>query len=208
VAVIDTVYKFSSDAKQLAKIEGFNEPVITVNPTNGECWVADSNNARIVRLSDAGKQLGVIQIEGIGQPKSISINPKDGACWVLDAFSHQVAKLSSDGKVLVKVAAAPAGSAIMSTAVSASPDGGCWVGVMIDMMNDQVLKLSTDGKEVLKVGGFSMPSGLASDPADGGCWVADTNGGQIVKLSSNGQKLTNIGGLTQPKVVAVAHPVK
>jgi DNA-binding beta-propeller fold protein YncE len=208
VAVLDTVYKFSSDAKQLVKVGGFNEPVIALNPKNSECWVADSSNARVVRLSAAGKQLQVIQIEGVTQPKSISINPVDGTCWVLDPFTQKVVKLSSDGKTLVKATAAPAGTAIMSTYVSASSDGGCWVAVMIDMMNDQVVKLSADGKQVLSVGGFSMPSGLASDPKDGGCWVADTNGGEIVKLSSSGQKVFNIGGLSQPKVVTMAYPVK
>jgi len=208
VAVFDTIYKFSSDAKQLLKVGGFNEPVITVNPTNSECWVADSNNARVVRLSAAGEQLQAMQIEGVTQPKSISVNPADGSCWVLDAFTHKVVKLSSDGKVLVATAAAPAGSAIMSTYVSASSDGGCWVAVMIDMMDDQVVKLSADGKQVLSVGGFSMPSGLAFDPRDNGCWVADSNNGQIVKLSSSGQKVTSIGGLSQPKVVTVAYPAK
>ena len=208
VAVFDTIYKFSSDGKQLSSIKGFNEPSVAVNPANGECWVADSNNARVVRLSAAGKQLQVVQIEGITQPKSISINPSDGTCWVLDSFTHKVAKLSSDGKILVEAAAATPGGAIMSTCVSASIDGGCWVGVMIDMMNDQVLKLSADGKQVLKAGGFGMPSGLASDPKDGGCWVADSNGGQIVKLSASGQRVAAIGGLAQPKVVAVAYLAK
>jgi len=208
VAVFDSIYKFSSDAKQLLKVGGFNEPVIAVNPTNSECWVADSSNARVVRLSDAGKQLQVIQIEGVSQPKSISVNPVDGTCWVLDSFAHKVVKLSSDGKVLAQAVVVPPESAIMSTYVSASSDGGCWVAVMIDMMNDQVLKLSADGKQVLSVGGFSMPSGLASDPRDGGCWVADTNNGQIIKLSSNGQKVLTIDGLTQPKAVAVAYPAK
>ena len=207
VATVDTIFKFSSDGKQLSKTGGFNEPVLTVNPTNGECWVADSNNARVVRLSAAAKQLGEFQIEGISQPKSISINPADGACWIMDAFSHKIVKLSSDGKILVESSAAPAGS-IMSICLTASSDGGCWAAVMVDMMNDQVVKLSADGKQVLSVGGFGMPSGLAFDPKDNGCWVADTNNGQIVKLSADGQKIANIGGLSNPKVVTVAYPVK
>ena len=107
VAVIDSIYKFSSDAKQLFKQEGFNEPVIYANPTNGECWVADSNNARVVKLSADGKQVWEKQIEGITQPKSLSVNPNDGSCWVLDAFTHKLAKLASDGKVLVNTTAAP-----------------------------------------------------------------------------------------------------
>jgi len=208
VGVRDIVYKFSSDAKQLAAIPGFNEPVLAVNPKNGECWVADSSNARVVRLSAAGAQLGEMQIDGVTQPKSISINPNDGVCWVLDAFTCKVVKLSPDFKILKAGLAVPAGTAIMSTSLSASSDGGCWVAIMIDMTNDSVLKLSADLTQVMKVDGFSMPSGLAADPKDGGCWVADTNGGQIVKIAANGQKTPIIQGLSQPKVVAVAPPVK
>ena len=208
VATLYSVLKFSSDGKQLAKIEGFNEPIVAVNPLNSDCWVADSSNARLVRLSAAGQQLAEKKIQGVTQPKSISINPKDGSCWVMDAFTRKVVKLSSDGKILVKVTALSAGPAIMATSLTASLDGGCWVAVMVDTMNDVVVKLSADGKEVKRVDGFQMPSGLAADPKDGGCWLANTNAGQIVKLSASGEIVTGIGGLTYPKVVAVAFQAK
>ena len=108
------------------------------------------------------------------------------------------------------VPAAPGTPLMASTFISASSDGGCWVSVMVDMMNDQVIKLSADGTQAFKADGFSMPSGLAFDPRDNGCWVADTNmmdpaaGGRIVKLSANGQQMADIRGFSLPKVVAVA----
>ena len=202
-----TVFKFSSDGKQLAKVEGFNEPIVAVNPTNSDCWVADSSNARVVRLSAAGAQLAVMQVEGVTQPKSISINPNDGVCWVMDAFSRKVVKFSPSGQTLLETTAISEGHPIMATSLCMSLDGGVWVAVMVDMMNDVVIKLSADGKQILKIDGFQMPSGLASDN-DGGCWVADTNGSRIVKLSANGQIMTGVGGLTYPKVVSVAFPAK
>ncbi len=203
VATKQSVYKFSADGNQLAKLDGFSEPSVAVSPLNGDCWVADSNKARVVRISEAGQQLAAITIEGVTQPKSISVNPTDGTCWVLDPFTQKVVKLSADGAVLIETTAVPAGSAMMLTFLSASLDGGCWVAVMIDTMNDSVVKLSADGKQALKVDGFAMPSGLAADPRDGGCWVADTNGGKVTKLSAAGQTVASIGGLTYPKVVAV-----
>jgi len=208
VATMNVICKFSSDAKQLLVKPGFNEPIVAINPKNGDCWVADSSNSKVLKLSADGNQAWVKQIAGVTQPKSLSVNPADGTCWILDAFTHKLVKMSSDGQVLVEAATAAAGTAIMSTAVTASSDGGCWVAVMIDMMNDQVIKLSADGKPVLQAGGFAMPSGLSFDPKDNGCWVADTNGGRIVKLSSAGQEVVNIGGLSQPKVVMVAYPAQ
>lgn len=207
VATISAVYKFSSDAKQLFKREGYNEPVLIVNPKNGDCWIADSNNARIVRLSSDGKQLSVIQPDGINQPKSISINPEDGTCWVLDSFAQKVVKLSPDGTVLAQTSVST-GTSIMATTITATNNGECWIAIMVDTMNDVVLKLSSNGKQILSVSGFSMPNGLAFDPKDNGCWVADTNHGQIVKLSSSGQKIATIKGFDQPKAVTVGYPIK
>jgi len=207
VAVLDKVYKYSADGKELLKLEDFNEPAVSVNPTNGQCWVADANNFRVVRLSADGKQLG--QTETAGKPNSISVNPLDGSCWVLDTDSHKALKIAADGSKLVDVSVVPENGLIMaSTFISASSDGGCWVALTVNMMNDQVIKLSADGTITLKAEGFTMPSGLAFDPADNGCWVADTNlmdpnGGRIVKLSATGERAIDIPGFSLPKVVAV-----
>lgn len=207
VAVFNKVYKYSSDGKELLKLEGFNEPTVSVNPKNGDCWVADANNVRVVKYSADGKQLSQTQTEG--KPNSISVNPVDGSCWVLDTDNHKALKIAANGSKLVDVSVAPGIPLMTSTFISASSDGGCWVAVAVDMMNDQVIKLSADGTQAFKAEGFSMPSGLAFDPGDNGCWVADTNlmnptGGKIVKLSASGQRVVDIAGFSMPKVVAVA----
>lgn len=210
VATATTLYKFSSDGKQILTKDGFNEPSLIVNPKNSECWVADSNNARIVKLSSDGKELAVMTIEGINQPKSISINPDNGTCWVLDPFSMNAVKLSADGKVLVKASVSPAGGATIATSISASSDGGCWVAIVVDFTKpnqDIVVKLSADGKLTGTYAGFAMPSTVCFDPKDKGCWVADSNNGKIVKLSATGQKVLNLTGFGQPKSVTVAYTV-
>lgn len=211
VATGDTIYKFSSDAKQLAKFESFSEPSVAVNPANGECWIADSNKLRVLKFSADGKQLSETQTSG--KPNFLSVNPADGGCWVLDTDNHKALKFSADGKIALETPLTPADVTPMaSTCISASADGGCWAGVMVDMMNDWVIKFSADGKQVLKAEGFSMPAGLAADPGDGGCWVTNTDmmnpaGGSIIKLSANGQRIITIPGLYQPKVVTI-RPVK
>jgi len=211
VATVDSIYKFASDSKKLLERSGFNEPVLIVNQNNSECWIADSNNARIVRLSSDGKQLGVYSVDGVNQPKSISINHEDNSCWILDPFTQKVAKLSSDGNVITQASVSPAGGAIMATSVSASADGGCWVAVLVDFVTpnkDLVMKISTDGKLAKSVSGFHMPSTVAYDYKDKGCWVADSNNGRIVKLSAAGQKILDIKGFGQPKAVTVGYIAK
>ena len=59
VAVFDTIYKYSADGKQLAKVDGFSEPVVAVSPLNGDCWVAHNNLGMIHtnrgQLADAAR---------------------------------------------------------------------------------------------------------------------------------------------------------
>lgn len=211
VATTDTVYKFSQNAKKMLEKQGFSEPVLALNQKNGECWIADSNNARIVRLAPDGTQLAVYTIDGLSQIKSISINQEDGTCWVIDPFAQRAVKLSPDGQLLVNVSVAPPGGATMATCVSASTDGGCWISFIVDFMTpnkDIVMKVSADGKQTLTVSGFHMPSTVAFDPKDKGCWVADSNNGRIVKLSSTGQKILTLSGFGQPKAVTVGYTTK
>lgn len=207
VADFYNVYKFSADGKQLAKLEGYNEPSLAVNPKTSECWVADSNSLRVQKLSSDAKVLSTATTSG--KPNWPSVSAADDSCWVLDTDNRKAIKLSADGKIAVQADLAPADVILMaSTSICATPDGGCWVGVMVDMMNDWVIKLSPAGKQTLKVDGFSMPSGLAADPKDGGCWVANTDmmnpaGGSVVKLAANGQKTVTIPGFYQPKALTV-----
>lgn len=210
-ATASTLFKFSADGKQIMNKSGFNEPVLAVNPKNSECWIADSNNARIVKLSSDGNQLGSYKIDGVSQPKSISINPDDGTVWTLDPFTLTVVKMSSEGNVLKKTSVSPPGGATMATSVTASSDGGCWVAIIVDFTKpnqDIVIKLSADGKQTASIAGFAMPSTVCFDPKDKGCWVADSNNGKIVKLSATGQKVLNLQGFGQPKAIVVVSPVK
>jgi sugar lactone lactonase YvrE len=185
--------------------------MVIVNPKNSECWVADSNNGRIVRLSSDGNQIGVYTIEGVTQPKSISIYVNDGTCWTLDPFTLTAVKLSADGKLMHKAVISIPGGATMATSVTASDDGGCWVSVIVDFTKpnqDVVVKISADGKQTASIAGFAMPSTVCFDPKDKGCWVADSNNGRIVKLSSAGKRVLALDGFGQPKSVVVVPQVK
>jgi hypothetical protein len=42
--------------------------------------------------------------------------------------------------------------------------------------------LSASGAELWRGGGFNQPKSVSANPADGSCWVADTNNNQVVHL--------------------------
>ncbi|MBM3302474.1 MAG: hypothetical protein FJY85_21290, partial [Deltaproteobacteria bacterium] len=48
------VVKLSDDGKELARISGFSSPrEVRVNPKNGDVWIADTNNNRVVKLLES-----------------------------------------------------------------------------------------------------------------------------------------------------------
>ncbi len=55
---------------------------VSVNSSDGSCWVADSGHNEVVHVSAGGAELW--RSAGAFTPGSLSVNPMDGSCWVAD----------------------------------------------------------------------------------------------------------------------------
>jgi len=177
---------------------GFNLPFyVSVNPTDGSCWVADGGNDQVVHLSATGAELwrgGAFLV-----PLSISANPTDGSCWVADTYNNQVVHLAQDGTQLWR-----GGGFYCPYSVSVNPaDGACWVA---DTENSQVVHLAQDGTELWRSAGwptFDYPQSVSVNPSDGSCWAADGGNSQVVHLAQSGTELWQGGGFYYPLSVSV-----
>jgi hypothetical protein len=68
---------------------GFNYPnSVSVNPTDGSCWVADRSNNQVVHLAQDGTQLW--RGGGFNYSSSVSVNPTDRSCCVDDTGASNV----------------------------------------------------------------------------------------------------------------------
>jgi DNA-binding beta-propeller fold protein YncE len=153
---------------------------VSVNPTDGSCWVADGGNSQVVHLAADGTEL--LRVGGLGAPYRVSVNPTDGSCWVADTASDAVVHLAEDGAELWR-----GGGFDYPMSVSVNPtDGSCWVA---DNGNNQVVKLAADGTELARVGGFFHPYAVSVNPTDGSCWMADGHNHQVVHLAEDGTEL-------------------
>jgi DNA-binding beta-propeller fold protein YncE len=86
------VVHLGQDGTQLWRGEAFEYPLgVSVNPTDGSCWVADSANDEVVHLADDGTELW--RGGAFNRPTSVSVNPSDGSCWVADSYNSQVVRL-------------------------------------------------------------------------------------------------------------------
>jgi DNA-binding beta-propeller fold protein YncE len=64
--------KLSADGKQTGSYAGFAMPsTVCFDPKDKGCWVADSNNGKIVKLSSTGQK--VLNLSGFGQPKAVTV---------------------------------------------------------------------------------------------------------------------------------------
>lgn len=201
-------YNISTDSGSHVIISGFSDPLgVSVNTTDGSCWVADTYNNRVVKLqhdtpdgynlaSDSGYHLTA---GGFNDPWGVSVDNITGACWVADTYNDQIVKLSASGSEELRL-----GGFYYPTGVSVNPmTGNCWVA---DKNNDEIVKLSENGAVLKRIAGFSDPLSVAVDPIRGDCWVADTYHDQIVKLSPGGQELLRLSGFDNPAAVSAVPP--
>ena len=98
---------------------------VSVNPTDGSCWVADSGHGQVVHLSAAGEELWRSASGAFSYPYSVSANLFDGSCWVGNLNPGQVVHLSAAGEELWR---SDSGAFGQPQSVSVNPtSGSCWV---------------------------------------------------------------------------------
>jgi len=157
---------------------------VSVNPTDGSCWVTDNGHTQMVHFSATGEELWRSASGAFFQMESASVNPTDGSCWVADSGDFQVVHLSATGEELWR---SDRGAFDSPASVSVNPtDGSCWVA---DYTSYQVVHLSETGEELWRsdLGAICGPESVSANPADGSCWVAA--GGYVVHLSKAGVEL-------------------
>jgi len=209
----DEVVHLAADGAELLRIGCYEHPSdpavelcfvkpesVSVNPTDGSCWVADTGNDQVVHLAEDGTQLlriGCYQDPAVtppverclNEPRSVAVSPADGSCWVADTGSNYMVHVAEDGSVLW---CGPCFSGPQSIAMDPT-DGSCWVA---DTGNKHLVHLDADGSQLLRedryfdpnpfvippIGFFAELSSVSVDPTDGSVWVADAGGGCFVRL--------------------------
>ncbi|MBN1621065.1 MAG: hypothetical protein JW871_00555 [Endomicrobiales bacterium] len=199
------VIKLSSNGDVLARTDGFLYPhAVSVNTAYGSCWVADRDLGAAIKLGSDGTEL--VRVTGFDRPNAVSVNSSDGSCWVTDTHNSRVRKLSSEGAVLATTQFTGADPSF----ISVNPDddglnyedhaqytgsrtgpvgpGCCWVANYA--YNRAVIKLSPNGEILLWITTEdSYRAGVAVNPTDGSCWVA--NHREVLRYAPNGSLISS-----------------
>jgi Tol biopolymer transport system component len=189
------VVHLAEDGTELLRKGGLLHPAqVSVNPTDGSCWITLwVSGLAVVHLAADGAELS--RTDGFHYPYGIAVDPVDGSCWVGDHGNDQVVHLSEAGAELLRLSGFDE-----PNSVSVDPsDGSCWVA---DKDNGEVVHLAADGTELWRGPTVSYPLSVSVDEADGSCWVADWSG-HVAHLSEGGVALWQGPGFDAPRSASV-----
>lgn len=184
---VPAAYNISTQTGFHKTMSGFNNPIsLSVDSTDGSCWVANNNDNQIIKL-DAKGEKELLRIGGFSSASRIIVNPLDGAIWVeiTPDYFKQTVKCLSTG---VKIKSLDTGALLC---VSRN-DGSILVHGKTE---SEVCRISAQGAEMFRVGGFGKIVAAFADPVSGCFWLLDQGKNEVVKLSAGGATLLSIGGI-------------
>ncbi len=181
---------------------------VTVNK-EGNVWVADTENNRILELSSGGTLLRTVGSFGsengqFNKPAGVATD-SSGNVWVADTGNSRVQEFSSTGTYIRQTGKAGTSNGEFKSprGITVDSAGHVWVA---DTANSRVQELSSEGAYITQYGSkgtgnvqFASPSGVVIDK-ESNIWVADSGNGRIQELNGLGIYVRQFGreGTTTP----------
>ena len=194
--------------------EGYEEgqlygPLGLASDGEGDVWVVDSNESKLVEYDDAGAYLREYDPSGrytsLHHPRGVAV-AASGDLWIADTYGTDLKEVSPSGEQLDSI-----GTGSNPEAITIS-GGDIWV--LLD--DDKLAEYGESGALLREVGGagtghgqFVAPTAIAADH-EGDVWVADTGNHRIQELGPEGEFLraagsqgTGAGQFASPEGIAV-----
>ena len=164
---------------------------VAIDPRSGDVYVADSGNARIVRLDADGNLLGAWGTAGDGldqfqEPVDLVVEP-DGSVLVLDATAQRLQRFTADGQFLASFGSdltfyRPRGLGI-------DPTGQL---IVADTGGLRILRLDPNGALLSQLGGSEsdiakgQPTDAAASPG-GDLYFVEAETGAVTLMAADGR---------------------
>ena len=139
------------------------------------CWVVDAGSGWVGLL---GPNVKTVIKQYFNSPTAVDAHIYEGWAWV--TADSQLIRLYESGTVQI-MGALEGNASALSTDYR---DGSCWMILETDA-GKRIQKIDADGNLICYRDDLNHAANILSDPAGGGCIVADLEQG-IVRLSSSG----------------------
>ncbi|MFH2070005.1 MAG: hypothetical protein ABIJ11_02175, partial [Elusimicrobiota bacterium] len=162
------------------KTDPFNKPTGVALDTSGNLYVADGNNARVIKFSPGAEHL--LTLTGFNKPHGLATDVQ-GNMYVADRNNNRIQKYSPDGTLLMTITTAG-----MQDDGLNKPQGVIAVDLqeriyITDRNNDRVLIYNSSGvfiTQISSASGLNKPDGIVVNQ-QGYIYVSDTNNDVVRK---------------------------
>ena len=196
----------------------FNNPVAMAKDADGNIYVADMGNHRIVKLDNAGNIIGKFGSLGTGNsqfdtPFGVAID-NDGNILVADTANHRIQKFDSQWNYLTQWGSEGSGNGQFGLAREIGIDSQNHYHVC-DEFHDRIQVFDEDGTYLYQYGGkgsgqgqFSLPQGIAvrQSPDGDRVYICDTFNHRVQVLDVQGNYITQIGGTSGDSSTSFTYP--
>ncbi len=166
---------------------------VAANAANGDVWVADDGNGRVVINQATGV---TVSVGGLQRPVAVGIDPVTATAWVCDLGRDRVYQLRRDGTIH-SLSIGPVDQPV-DAAVDAF-NGFVWV---CELAGNRVLQFDDFG-QFQWAATVSRPSRVAVDSVTRDGWITSFDRGTVTRIAVNGQVVGTFTGFTAPLGVAV-----
>ncbi|MCH8285971.1 NHL repeat-containing protein [candidate division KSB1 bacterium] len=221
------VVEISHNGNVLRTLSGFSNPQsIDVNRLNGDIWITDTGNDRIILLNPQvpdGYNLDSIavapvrfdvQFSNYSNPEAIDVDQTTGICWVADTGNHRVVRINKIDltEFIVSGFLNPRGIAVNNL------DGSCWVAntgdnEVIKLFHDIITlpnrqpfsyNIDDDAGFHFVISGYIQPWAIDINVSENIVWFADNF--KLVKIHDRGNSfalLNEVLNFNAPKSLTI-----
>jgi hypothetical protein len=221
------VVKMTAEGEEIFK-RSYGTEQISVNPTDGGCWIRVYSPAGVARLSKAGAETASVPL---ARPSWVSSAAADGSCWATDGTAGVIMRITTAGSVVASYGGLTSPSACaahardnsvsvvesgyisrLSTAGSVlfrTPLAGGF-GLAVNNDDDSswvgagnnLYKLNAAGSIVKTIAAGGMVNVVTVNSGDGSAWVAIYDLNAVAKYSADGERVFLAGGFNKVKGMA------
>ena len=184
-----------------------DSPEKVATDSNGDIYIADQNDERVVKIGDNGTFITAWGSRVIGSttgpglfsgPLSIAVDPSTHSVYVAQGDSVQ--KFTSNGTFITSWGSVGQGNGQFNHPEGIAVDSATGQVYVVDIGNNRIQKFTSNGTFITSWGSvgqgngqFNHPEGIAVDSATGQVYVVDIGNNRIQKFTSNGTFITSWG---------------
>ncbi|MFC1734217.1 hypothetical protein ACFL6I_28270 [candidate division KSB1 bacterium] len=213
-------------------LEGFKDPqYVDVNVLNGDVWIADTGNDRIIQLQQSvpnGYDLRIVQsgsqrfdteYTGYTNPEALAVNQATGDCWIADTGNHRIVRISAvdQSEFVISGFLNPRGLDVNIK------EGSCWVAntgdneivkifpdiFQLEIQSPSSYNIDNDAGFHSSLSGYVFPWSISVNSSENIIWFSDDF--KVVKIRESGNQLTvekTIVNFNGPKSIVVNSGIK